>query len=252
MLSATKYIKSSLKSLPHSFISLLTVPLNANSSTKTQQDKNLKPGDPKWMRFFRPAEPMKIDLERAIKCENLDLLGNYVKSNFQSFDFSQLAIVLEPLRTTTIIGQLMQEVTLRILSGKAESSPALTMQLLRGGREIMLKDHLLKKYMLLELDTHFDSFSHDEKIEALNFMFTCNEIQAKKLYSLFDHFRAFNTAEKIKEYFDKLPRDQCFLILTLMKHLYDSLQSDSFYTHIDRKIVDGLIKRVLFLNSSNV
>lgn len=37
---------------------------------------------PKWMKFFSGYEPIKIDLDRSLKCENIDVIQNHIKQNY--------------------------------------------------------------------------------------------------------------------------------------------------------------------------
>ena len=62
-------------------------PLYFFASSTSKNDSFISPDQPKWMRFFIGRAGIKTDIDRAIKCENLDLLNNYVKTNCDTMGY---------------------------------------------------------------------------------------------------------------------------------------------------------------------
>ncbi len=38
------------------------------------------------MKFFKSSEPLKIDLDRSLKSDNIEMISNYIKVNYMNFD----------------------------------------------------------------------------------------------------------------------------------------------------------------------
>lgn len=70
---------------------------------------------PKWMRFFEGQDPIKIDLERSMKSENVDLIQNYVKQNYIQFQNSQLVQIIPKIARSQVFERVRGEIKLRIV-----------------------------------------------------------------------------------------------------------------------------------------
>ena len=232
----------SLLKLHKSFINLPA--LFTFSTTETAAPSNLKPGEPKWMRFFKPSEPMKVDIERAVKCDNQELLHNYVRANYLTFDFAQLVMVLDPLKYTLTAPSLVSEIKLRILAGKQVSKPNLIITLFKGAKEFAVKDKFLKRFIILELDKYFTQYNHDQQTEVLIFMFQMNLIKTENILHYMSFYGELRTEEQINQYVESLSLENSFNQIHLFKLLWDTLQPESFEKLVSRPILDALINKV--------
>ena len=218
-------------------------------STEKEDNKNIKDetsgnAEPKWMKFFSTSDMMKVDIERAIKSENIDLLNNYVKNNYMTFEYEQLVMVLEKLLIASSAPRLIQEIKLRILQNKHKENPKILLLLLRCFKET--QDKFNKKYILVALCKHFENFSHSDQTEVLNFMIDNNYIKLDLLESYLKFYEnKFQSLQEFVNFYEGLEDQILIQYMNLYRKLYRIMKPEEFNNIFSRKLLDFLYTRVL-------
>lgn len=158
---------------------------NTSSSSDKEPGQNVKP---KWMKFFEGQEPMKIDLERSIKSENTELLQNYIKSNYISFENGQLVEIIPKVARSPVFEKIKAEIRLRIIGSNFKLTPSELFDLLLGIEETYLADKLIVLFTLSEISEHFNSFSHCQQAKIISLSLKLNRISAPLALQFLDYF----------------------------------------------------------------
>jgi len=219
-------------------------------ANQTIQDTILD--EPKWMRFFKGMEPNPIDLERAVKNDNVDLLNNYVKMNYIGFDFFQLVVVMGSLtKIHSTSSRVFTEIKVRVTAGKYDSNKKIMFQLLTGAREYILQDDMMKKFTILEVDKYFDQYTHKEQSEIILFMFEADSVKSSRILQYLSHYEPIVQEGKISEYFESLSPEEVSLELKVFDTLAKNLVPEGFEKLVNRQLLDSLANKVncfLFVN----
>lgn len=226
--------------------SISSYPIRRNfckaESESMVQDKS---DDPKWMRFFRGIEPNPIDLERAVKNDNVELLNNYVKMNYLGFNFTQLSVVLGSLNKSYPISiRVFNEAKMRVLADKYESNKKVIFKLFSGGKDHLLKDEMMKRFILTEIDKYFDQYNHIEQAEIVHFMFEVSQIKTERLLQYLSFYKEILEEGKTDEYFKGLSMQKLLVELNVFQAFYEHLTPESFNKLIDKRLLDSLTNRV--------
>ena len=215
------------------------------SAESTQPSKPLKQEEPKWMRFFKAIEPVAIDLERAVKNENVDMLNNYVKMNYLGFTFTQLITVLGSLNRIPITAsRLYTEIKMRIVSDKYETNKKIILQLLIGGREAILNDDMMKRFVLNEIDNYFAEYNHDEKTEILDFMFRANLLKTSHILNYLSFYDKMIKENTVDDYVKSLSFPNLLRQVNIVEFFHTYFTEESFAKHVDKQITNSLANRV--------
>ena len=155
---------------------------------------------PKWMKFFLGNEPMKIDLERSIKNENREMIINYIKINYITFDFSQLVLSLEKKLTHDLNNKLLHEIKLRISMESFQTNPQINYVLLSYSPEYCCGDPLISKFLAVEFIRDFNGYLFNEKIYILNFLIEINMIPKQIIENFLEEVIKWRVQPGLKEF----------------------------------------------------
>jgi len=217
-----------------------------NASNTNGNGTNLD--EPKWMKFFRGMEPNPIDLERAVKCDNVEMLNNYVKMNYIGFNFNQLVTVLGSLTKIWITSsRIFTEIKLRIVGDKYESNKKIMYLLFSGGKDLILRDVMMKKFISLELDKYFDEYTHSEQAEIVQFMFEADIVKTSRVIQYLSFYKNLVESNTISEYFDGLSFQEMINELKVFQSLSKNLTPESFDQHVDKKVLTIFSNKVGFI-----
>ena len=197
---------------------------------------------PKWMRFFTASEPLKIDLERSIKTENHEMIVNYVRLNYLSFDFKQLVIALEKRLRPDLNERLFQEIKLRIAMDAEQKSPEVLVALLDYSVKECIDDDLLSNFLTTEiLQTTFDETLPFVKLTLfMRFLFAINIMEVKKLEDYLVKFSEWKKSGKLAA---------CSLkdlnnLVIVVEDFRKIMEKKDFEQEFDKSFMDALFKEV--------
>lgn len=197
---------------------------------------------PKWMRFFTASEPLKIDLERSIKTENHEMIVNYVRLNYLSFDFKQLVIALEKRLKPDLSEKLFQEIKLRIAMDAEQKSPEVLVALLDYSIKECLDDELLSHFLTTEiLQTTFDETLPFVKLTlVMHFLFEMNTMEVKTLEDYLVKFSGWKKSGKISSCSLKELNN----LVIVVENFRKIMEKKDFEQEFDKTFMDTLFKEV--------
>jgi len=224
---------------------------SANFTSTTESENETKPKEslfeePRWMRFFKGMEPNPIDLERAVKNDNVDLLNNYVKMNYIGFDFAQLVTVMGSLsKIMTTSTRLFTEIKARIALDKYEANKKVMMQFLTGAKDFIVEDEMMRKFTILELEKVFDQCTHKEQSEIILFMFEIDFIKTERVIQYLSKFEELVEEGKIEDYINNLTPEELLVQVKVFDALNKNIAPQSFNKLVNRQILDFLANKVI-------
>ena len=224
------------------------VPKTAFSTEKdkTNNEGTISNTEPKWMRFFSVSEMIKVDIERAMKSENIDLLNNYVKNNYMTFEYEQLVTVFEKLSIASSAPRLLQEIKLRILANKHKENPKIIFMLFRSLRSLKeMEDRFNKTYILVGLSKYFKDYSHSHQAEILNFMIDDNSTKLELLEIFLQFYEnKFQNFEDIVNFYESFEDPTFIEYMNLYRKLDCIMKPEAFNKIFSRELLDFLFIKV--------
>jgi hypothetical protein len=194
------------------------------------------------MRFFTASEPLKIDLERSIKNENNDMIMNYVRINYLSFDFQQLVLSLEKRLKPDLSDRLFHEIKLRIANDTEQKTPEILISLLNYSMNNCVNDDLMAHFLACELlNVACDKNLKFEKLlVAMRFFFALNRIEEKTLEAFLMRLEEWKKTDKIKEF----SLNDLNNLMIVVKELKTIMKKKNFDEIFDRGFLDKLFNEV--------
>lgn len=196
----------------------------------------------KWMKFFTQTEPAKIDLERSIKSENLELITNYVRLNYFSFDFTQLVLALEKNLRADLNQKLFNEIKLRIAIEEPMVKPEILLSFLKYSPSVCRNDPLVSRFLCLEMMKAFPQFKFKEKVQIISFLFSMNCLDEACVNEFLDSFQQWKKNEGIFNDFDLKSLNE---LLSSLNTLYHLMKPDIFSDCFTEVFINLLFQEVI-------
>ncbi len=227
--------------LNSSGISLRNSPIINSSGIPSNSSVNASFNQPKWMRFFQSNEPMKIDIERSIKNENREMIINYVRINYLSFDFTQLVLSLEKRLKIELNLKLFHEIKLRIAVEAYQINPQILLSLLNYSVEACKNDPLISRFLAVGFIRNFSEFSFIQQIHVMNFLLKINILPEKTLGNFLKNWTEWRIEGKLKDFSLKDLNE----LLAVVNELYQLLKSEKFEVFFNGNFKEEICKEVL-------
>ena len=232
---------AALNSFVNSSISSISAKNSSGSSSNALNQ-------PKWMRFFAANEPMKIDLERSIKNENRDMIINYVKINYLSFDFQQLVLSLEKHLKIDLSLKLFHEIKLRIAVEAYQTNSSILLSLLNYSGEACRNDPLISRFLAVEFIKNFEEFQFLEQIHVMNFLLKINFLPKKTLADFLKNCKEWKDADgKLSAFSLKYLNE----LLAVVNELHHVMRSEKFELAFKANFREEIYKEVIFVLNKN-
>lgn len=232
-----KEISASLENLSENLYIGKRVPLKRATATTDSQAK--------WMKFFTQTEPAKIDLERSIKSENLEIIKNYVRVNYFTFDFAQLVLALEKNLRGDINIKLFNEIKHRIAVEELVVNPEILLSFLKYSPSICRNDPLVSRFLCVEMMKAFPQFKFKEKVQIISFLFSMNYLNEACVNEFLDSFQQWKKNDNIFTDFDLKSLNELLSSLNtlyqLMKpEIFSDCFTEAFLNHLFQEVIESL------------
>lgn len=229
------------KDIPASYESLSEKLL----SNTPEPPSEIDPSQPKWMRFFQSSNQIKIDLNRSIKTENLDLITNYIRISYVSFDFGQLVLSLEKNFRQDINSKLLEEIKLRIVLDTAEFSSENLLSLLNFSLSMCLKDVILSRFLTIEFIKVFFTFKTlNEKTQVIQFLLLVNRLPSEILEEFYKELEPFQTAVN-EDLWSEFSLKSVNLLVGVVDILYRVLDKGEFQRRFNGFFLERLYEELI-------
>lgn len=206
------------------------------------------------MKFFKSQSPTGIDLLRSLKSDNVDLLQNYIKSNYMQFDFNELVLALPKIQKTNFYSILTEEIKLRIVVGDFMSDYKIDYQLLRNITDFQQVDQLIKLYLANNLANHFTLYNKLEQTYVIHFYFQINQMNPKILdqyLSIFENHHQNPQNEKaFKQFLNELDIETFPVFIDVVNLIKQYMEASTFGQIFTPQIVSHIFSQFM-LNLSD-
>lgn len=212
---------------------------------KNEKDNELTDNQPqaKWMRFFIPGPPIKFDLERSMKNEATELIINYVRHNYISFEFPELMLALERKLPNTVGSRLFNEIKFRISSKNYNTTPSLLLSFLNFSPMICKNDAFISKFLCVEFMKVFSMYNFKEKIHVLSFVLSVNYMPENMIR---EFLLSFVEWKESKMRLDDFEMSLINKFLFVLNNLYYIMEPEKFKMCFSEEFLAYLFKTVCF------
>ncbi|KAL4472010.1 hypothetical protein ABPG72_018512 [Tetrahymena utriculariae] len=206
----------------------------ADAASKVASSQYIKP---KWMKFFEGQEPIKIDLERSMKSDNIDLIQNYIKNNYLQFEDNQLVQVIPKVSRSAIIDRIKNEIRVRIIQNNFNLDVSQNFSLLEFMEEISQADRLLVLYTLTKCSESFKEYNHFQHYKIIQLAIKFNRLSIPLTLQFLDYFNEnrelFAQPDQVKSlYLEKLDFVQFTQYILVLSNLKRLLVPEEFNSRI--------------------
>lgn len=195
------------------------------------------------MKFFGGQEPMKIDLDRSMKSENMDLIHNYIKLNYTKFDDEQLVAVMPKVSRSPLIDKIKAEMRQRILSDSFTLTAEQGSSLIECLEDINYNDRVIVLYALTTVSEFMPDLTHIQLFRLIMLAVKINKISFPFAQSFLDQVNAFDRAAIVELFghFDFAAATNYMYTLAQLKEL---LTHETFQVHVKESILNIIIEIV--------
>ena len=121
--------------------------------------KNSTSAEPKWMKFFKGYEPIKIDLQRTFKNDTDDVLISFIKNNHTQFNIDELLLSQIKCYRTRVIDSVLFESKKKIILEQIIQQETLEQILENLEKYFSIEDDLMITYFIRCVKTYFNSLN---------------------------------------------------------------------------------------------
>lgn len=141
---------------------LLATGQSIRDAAKEEQALKNKNDGPKWMKFFQGNESLKVDVFRSLRNENQEMILNYIRMNYMNFGINELIIAMVKSKSE-IIKKIFWELKFKVVTNPIDLEPLFFSTLLTFAFEMLKKDTLLSKWIILQGMLNYEKLDLDEK-----------------------------------------------------------------------------------------